>query len=182
MDKVLKKWVWLNMKNLELKKSIFVLTASIVLLTCTASGRDYEPAYEIYEEEDGLSPYASYEDGDIYIGNQTYIDSIKEEVDRKDILVVDKRANEDPDMCILNSHRVRDPYDRNTILEVLQRYEEENPTAWERTIESMRNEWDIHNLLYFVKYKEWRTGHVDLNNEDETKYNGEGLTKVLRNG
>lgn len=167
------------MKNLKIKKAIVILAASYVLLTCTASGRDYNPSFEI--SDDDTKPFASYEDGDIYIGDQKYIDSIKDDVGKDDILVVDKRNIEDSDMCILDSYRISDPETRNTILEVLQEYEAMYPSSWERTIESMRNEWEIHNLLYYLNYKEYRTGHVDLNNGDEETYNSEILTKVLRN-
>lgn len=169
------------MKNLKLKKAIVILAATYVVLTCTGSGREYNPNYEINHSDEDTKPFATYEDGDIYIGNQTYIDSIKDKVDEDDILVVDKRTLEDSDMCILDSYRISDANTRNTILEVLEEYEKLYPSSWDRTIESMRNEWEIHNILYHLNYKEYRTGHVDLNNEDEEIYDDIVLTKILRN-
>lgn len=169
------------MKNLKLKKAIVILAASYVILTCTASGRDYNPNFDLSQEEEFGKPFATYEDGDIYIGDQTYIDSIKDKVEKDDVLIVDKRTIDDSDMCVLNSYRISDPQDRNTIIEVIQEYEKLYPSVWERTTESMRNEWEIHNILYHLNYKEYRTGHVDLNNEDEEIYDDPVLTKILRN-
>ena len=154
---------------------------SSVTKVCIKHPKSHNSFCVLSQEEEFGKPFASYEDGDIYIGDQTYIDSIKGRVAKDDVLIVDKRTIDDSDMCVLNSYRISDPQDRNTIIEVIQEYEKLYPSVWERTTESMRNEWDIHNLLYHLNYKEYRTGHVDFNNGDESKYNSEVLTKVLRN-
>ena len=50
-------------------------------------------------------------------------------------------------------------------------YEQECPSEWQRSIESMRREWQVHNLFYSFSFKTKNTGDVDLNNEDEDIYN-----------
>ena len=55
------------------------------------------------------------------------------------------------------------------------------PSVWERSIESMRNEWEVHNWAYRFDYKKNRTTDVDFNIGDEEKYSSKILTKMLGN-
>lgn len=122
-----------------------------------------------------------YSLGRVFIGDYKTIKSIAPEVSESDILIVDLRQMEDPDIQILSSYKINDIDIINEVLEIILFYESTDPTNWNRTISSMRNEWEMHNYGYFFHYDEDRTRDVDLNNADEEKYQSEILRKILRN-
>lgn len=117
--------------------------------------------------------FSNYSKGLIYIGDKEFLDSL--DVNENDILVEDDRDSNNPSMKIRNSYLVTDSTTRKEILEVLLKYEENDPSDWNRTIEAMDLEWEAHNVLYYLNYKKDHTTDVDLDNEDEEKY-----IKVLR--
>jgi hypothetical protein len=170
-----------KMKNLKLKKGILVLVASYVLVSGMAISEDYKPQYEIIESTDDYAPFASYEEGNVYIGSFEYLKEVKKFANKKDVLIWDKRYIEDSDMVILDSYKIINQQHRNTILEIMLEYERMHPSVWERSIESMRNEWEIHNLCYRFEYKKNRTTDVDFNIGDEEKYSSKVLSKILGN-
>ena len=129
------------------------------------------------DEENG--PFAEYSDGYIYIGDENYINSL-ENTNSCDILVIDERDKLDPNMVICDSCVIKDKDTRNDILEVLCCYEEMYPSNWDRSVESMRFEWFCHNAAYYVNYKVDDSSEVDLNNNDENKYNNKVLSRVFR--
>lgn len=57
------------------------------------------------------------------------------------------------------------------ISSMLLAYNDENPSipSWNRTLNSMVIEWDIHNKVYDMGYARDSTADVDLNNKDEGK-------------
>lgn len=160
----------------KLKKNIILLGVVIALGTLYCSETEYQPDYEILEEDDDA--YAKYEDGKIYIGSEDYIDSLKP--NNGDILVIDQRSTSDPNMKVRSSFEIHDKNKRNTIIEVLQEYEKEHPSNWNRTTETMRLEWFIHNLCYENNYETERAQDVDLNNQDEEVYKSKILRKIFR--
>jgi hypothetical protein len=83
-------------------------------------------------------------------------------------------------MVIRNSYNINDKDIRNDILEVLCIYEEMYPSNWDRSIESMRFEWFCHNAAYYVNYKVDDAYEVDLNNNDESKYDSKVLRRIFR--
>lgn len=159
----------------KLKKRIIYLGIIIVLGTAYCSEQKYDSEYQILEDN---AAYASYEDGLIYIGDEEYIDSITPK--SGDILVIDQRDGDDPNMKIRASFEIDDKTKRNSIIEVLQEYEKEYPSRWDRTTESMRLEWLIHNICYENNYKTERVQDVDLNNKDEEFYKNKILRKIFR--
>lgn len=151
----------------KLKKKLATLGVFIVLLTgYCAKQPTYHANYELLENE---KAYARCSCGDIYIGDAEFLKSIP---DGEGIILVEDQRNslKDPNMKIYRSCNICTREDRNNILEVLQEYERENPTPWDRSIESMRLEWLMHNLSYQFSYEQNRTEDVDLNNNDEEKY------------
>ena len=114
--------------------------------------------------------------GNIYIGDEEYLESL-ENVGEKDVIIVDQRKSEDPNMKILDSYKIKSVTEMDCVLQELLKYEEENPTDWDRTYDSMKNEWIIHNISYLLHYDRERTKDVDLNNKDENVYK-----KVLLKG
>lgn len=158
-----------------------ILFTGILLLVISSYHKDYEyhADYEILSEDSDSLAYAKYRDGLIYIGDREFLSCI--DCHEGDVLIEDQRYNLlNPNMKIYSSYEVLDKDSRNDILEVIQEYEEEYPSAWERTTDSMRLEWFLHNISYDVGYKRSRTTNVDLNNEDEEVYSLKILQKLFR--
>ena len=135
---------------------------------------EYHPEYAITMND--LS-FGRYRHGRVFIGHQDFLDSLND-LTENDILVLDARDNIDPSMKIISSHQITDKDIRNEILCIILRYEEMYPSEWERSIESMRVEWFVHNFLYFFQYQPSHTVDVDLNNSDEELYQKK-LVKVF---
>jgi len=167
------------MNNKKIKKKLLAISTALVLLTAYSSiDHLYQPNYEIVEENPS-GPFGCYSCGYIYIGSLTYLKSLTD-ITENDILVLDQRYKADPNMKIFSSYRITDKDLRNEILEVLCRYEECYPSPWNRSIESMRLEWLMHNLSYYINNEPNRAGDVDLNNNEEEYYNNPVLRKIFK--
>ena len=83
------------------------------------------------------------------------------------VRVVDYRSNRDSNIKILDSYKFDSPKIQNIILTALVDYNVQNPStpSWNRTIDSMLLEWDIHNVAYNFGISPASTAHVDLNNK-----------------
>ena len=141
----------------------------------------YNPKIE-YETED--DSFGTYSGGRVYIGSKKYINSIKKEVSPNDILIVDESNGKpdepgDPNYKILNSYKIVSNEERNEILLLLKKYDELNGTEWNRTIESLRNEWEVHNILYDLGLYLDHTEDVDLDNNDEDLFSSKVLSMIL---
>ncbi len=167
------------MDRKKFEKRILAITATLVFLT-TYSCVDYKyhPNYEIVKENP-CGPFGCYSYGNIYIGSKKYLKSLTD-LTENDILVEDQRFSNDPNMKIYSSYRISDKNIRNEILEVLCRYEECYPSPWDRSIESMRLEWLMHNVSYFFDHEPNRAGDVDLNNNEEKYYDNPVLRKIFK--
>lgn len=155
-------------------KRLIFISVLILLLSSYLSKHKYKSKYEILDDK----AFASYSNGLIYIGDKEFLESI--EVNDGDVLILDERDLEDPNMSIYNSCDISDKDIRNEILEVICCYEEMYPSRWDRTIESMRLEWLCHNISYFFNYKVDHSSDVDLNNGDEGIYDNKVLSRILR--
>lgn len=122
---------------------------------------------EALSSNDGYSK--EYKNGTVYIGNKEYLESL-DDICENDLLVLDARNDEDPNMKVYASHLINDPLLQKEILEILLEYEDNDPSLWDRSLESMQREWYIHNLMVMFSYKLERTSDVDFNNGDEEKY------------
>ena len=161
----------------ELKRKLAALGIAVAIgTTYCAVDTSYTPQYEILSDS---MAFAECPCGLVYIGDKEFLESIPRG-DRV-ILIEDQRfSRDDPNMKIYNSCQIRDKNDRNDILEVIQEYERCNPSPWDRSIESMRLEWFMHNISYDCSYKQNRTEDVDLDNLDEEKYDNKILRKILK--
>ncbi|MBQ4032194.1 MAG: hypothetical protein II625_10605 [Bacilli bacterium] len=167
------------MDKKKMKRKILAISASILILTTYYNiDHVYHPSYEIMDENP-CGPFGCYSCGYIYIGDKEYLSSLTN-LTENDILVEDQRFSSDPNMKIYSSYRIDDKDLRNEILEVLCQYEECYPSPWDRTIESMRLEWLMHNISYFFNHEQNRTGDVDLNNEEQEYYDVPVLNKILK--
>lgn len=166
----------------RLKRDIIIIALLVTLGIIYIPDHKYEPTtIQEVDYEDEYIRVFNYTLGRVYIGNYASIHAMRDEVLENDILIIDYRQVPDPDMQILNSYRINDIDIINEILEIICYYEKSDPSNWNRTISSMRNEWEIHNYSYMFNYDVTRTRDVDLNNADEDKYSSELLRKVLRN-
>ncbi len=160
------------------RKKILFTSILLFLLSFYHEDYEYHADYEIISKDDSLA-YAKYRNGLIYIGDRDFLSCI--DCEEGDILIEDQRYNElNPNMKIYSSYKVLDRESRNDILEVIQKYEEDYPSIWERSIDSMRLEWFLHNFSYDIGFKRDSTTNVDLNNLDEDLYSHKVLQKILR--
>ncbi len=163
--------------NNKTKKKILIASAIIALATYHSIDYRYVSNYKIINSKE--NGFATYSSGRIFVGDIEYLCSIKDKQE-SDIFVEDQRDFKDPNFKIYSSYLINDKRIRNEILEVLCIYEELHPSNWNRTIESMRVEWLIHNLSHFFNYEKKRTIDVDLNNNDEELYNKKIYRKILK--
>lgn len=163
-------------------RALATISLGLTLLSCSMEEYPYNPQYEVIAKQNG--PFGRYSNGYIYIGDKDYIESIINKVDKNDVLIIlgteEDENGMDPNASILSSYRITDENDRNDILNVLKLYDDINNTEWDRTMESMRVEWNIHNFLYDMDYERERTMNVDLDNSDENKYNNIILKRLFR--
>ena len=159
----------------KIRNKIFLAAILLMIITNNQPDYEYHPEYEILEGEEA---YACYRDGNIYIGDEKYLRSIN--CESKDVLIYDNRNSERTEFKIYDSYRIRDKEARNDIIEVLMQYEDDNPTNWHRTKESMRLEWYLHNLSYDLFIKRSSTSDVDLDTVDESIYDNKILRKILK--
>ena len=137
----------------------------------------YMPKYEIIADNPSPVFTAKYRNGNVYIvKNLNDVDVVSE----NDIIILDERNKKDPNMKVISSHEIYDKEIRNDIIEILNEYEEMYPSKWNRSLESMRLEWFVHNFFYELNYKRNHTNNVDLNNNDEEKYQNDVLHRILK--
>lgn len=154
------------------KKLLYLFTAlTVIQLLPIEDTRYIEGSKEIIAEyNDDILPFAYYKEGKVYIGDIKYIQKASKICDDNDILILDERQTKNPNMKIYNSYKIVDNDIKKEVLKILQDYEQTYPSEWNRTFESMYNEWVIHNVLYDFKIKVKHTSDVDLDNEDETLF------------
>ena len=157
---------------------VLVATAfSIFSVSILKSDYVYQPQYEILDEVDN-DAFASYQNGLIYIGDSSFINSL-DRVNENDILVVDNRNTDKSSIQVVSSYEITDKDIRNDIICVIDEYLKLYPSDFDRSIESMRLEWLVHNILYGVNYEVDRTRDVDFETNEEDLYSNYVLTKLL---
>ena len=155
-------------------RKIVVVGLTVSLLSCVNMTRNIN----FYCYENGIC--TSYSEGIVYIGDKFFLNKIKSIISNEDVLVEDLRyLSDNPDMKIIDSYNIRDLNIQKEILNILCEYEKCYPSKWERSLDSMENEWFIHNLCYDVGVLKGNSKDVDLDNKDEGIYSFE-LKKVLK--
>lgn len=149
----------------------------MILFTTKVDNSDDILYYKTIEDS---KAFARYSKGLVYIGDKEYISDVENNVDENDILVLDERKKDDPNIKIFSSYQICDKRDREDILSIIELYEDVNPTEWDRSHDSMIAEWEIHNILHSLGIKLDRTTDVDLNNEDEKIYDDKLLKLIFR--
>ena len=163
------------------RSKVLITSLSLITLFFVYYNIDYkyEPNYKIVGSINSIKPYAIYSKGNVYIvKNKKLIDSINLLED--DIVIIDERFDDNPSMKVISSASITDRNVRNEIIDIMQEYNIEYPSEWNRTTKSLRLEWYIHNLLFDFNYKLDHTTDVDLDNKDEEKYNMPFVNKILK--
>ena len=153
---------------MSIKRRILAVGAAVSILFCIqgSNKRNTDIHRHGFVIKRGSVEYSG---GTIIIGSQYKIDHIKE-TKEGDILVIDDRHSKDPDFKIVNSSKIKNFDIREEVIDALLCYEEKFPTKWERTKDSMMNEWIAHNVMSIFNYRPDRTNDVDFNNADEKTY------------
>ena len=159
------------------------LSSALALSLYLPYEHEYNPSFVIHEETADM-PFASYKNGDVYIGNKYYIDEVMQKAKDGDVFVECGYRSDngylDPNIKIYSSYKINDKDLRNDILMIILIYDNLYPSDWNRSIESMRVEWTVHNLLYDIGYERARTRDVDLDNLEEEKYNNKILRRIIK--
>lgn len=158
----------LKKKNL-FKKTIF--TTLILTISLTSSQPQalttlptvYYNNYDINNN----TKYASINDHDIYIIK----DNTTIQYNDKDIFIIDLREEQE-DIKIISSYRVKNNMMRNEIINIILKYNETYPAkkTWIRSQKSLNNEWIIHNILYYFYLYRDHTKDVDFETNEEKIY------------
>jgi len=149
---------------------IVIVILGIILLNNFRFNSVKYPCYRAYKYSDGL----------IYIGDDKCISTILNKKEN-DYLVLDDRSKSNPDMKIYNSYKIQDEAKMKEIINILLAHEELRPSNWNRTLNSLLNEWDAHNKLYNLHIQRERTADVDLDNRDEDLYKNKlGISTIIK--
>lgn len=173
------------MKNLQIRKTITALAmASLTLVSLSElmPGPLYYTSYSknaSYSQENPTEPYACLEIGDVYIGKACDMDNLDNQTKKDNIIIIDQRTYDDPNVKIIASHQITNPDEIATVIEVVQEYNREYPSNWNRSTLSLVNEWEVHNICSELSILPSHTDDVDLNNDDEYIYNSKLLSKIL---
>ena len=97
----------------------------------------------------------------------------------EEIIEIDERDKEDPNIKIIDSFSITNKRDMTDILLLIKKYDDEHPSKWSRTINSMINEWRMHNICYEKDFYICNSKDVDLNNSDEDVFKGFNVYKLL---
>ena len=161
-------------KNKRYVKAVLSISVIASLYAFYSHDYEYKETYEVIDDE----AFTRYDDGLIYIGDESYIESINPS--EGDVLVVDERDSVDSNFKIIDSYKITDKDTRNDIIEAILEYNRMYPMVYERSVESMRLEWLAHNILYNLNYEVDRTRDVDFEVSEENTYNNKSLIKLFR--
>lgn len=159
------------MNKLQMKKTIFsALFSSFIVFEIYSFFSDenivdYEIIYE--ESDDDYMYFGIISDKKVYICNPDEEDNYKKILCSNDILVIDYRGADKPHFKVLDSYLIKDINEISTITDMLISYEKKYPTDFDRSKDSMINEWLIHNYFYEHNLFIESTKDVDLDNNAE---------------
>lgn len=165
------------------KKSIAIyLSIMLIILTLSHSKVKKIESDSSCESEESYGLYnLSKIDNVHFCSSILEAEELCKTCDESDIIIVDQSDFNDPNIKIMSSYRVTDVQEMRKILEIIREYCNNKDSEWNRSIESMLNEWTIHNICSSLLIKRSSTDDVDLNNADEIVYKSKIITKILGN-
>lgn len=152
----------------KIKVSLCALSIAL-MLNGSSKIEQIVPKYEVITNTKDIMYSVIPGVGDIYISDESTINQLIEN-GLDGIFIVDYRNMKDPTMTIMSSYDITSTEKMKAILALLEHYEKERPSKWERTEESMLTEWRFHNFLHTFNYHLSQTESVDFNNDDEDDY------------
>lgn len=87
-------------------------------------------------------------------------------VEGRDVIVLDKRDNSNPNMIMFKSYLITDYTQQDDIITALLEHEKASPSRWGRTRSSLHTEWYWHNV--FADFSE-SAKHTDFDHNEEGK-------------
>ncbi len=160
------------------KKKIIILLGLYLTILLSPKVKSNEKCTEIIYEN--KYSYINYNDKKVIIVSDDYLNYIFDK-ESNNIYVIDFRYRKNSNFEIVESYKIHDKSEMEDIINMLISYEQENPSNWNRSFDSMINEWQIHNICYYIGHDIDSTEHVDLDNNDEDKYKSKNLTRLLGN-
>ena len=133
-----------------------------------------------YTEPFTISPVGTYNNGkgNVYIVNESQVDLV-DRSDTNTVVIIDSRNSSDPNynsnMRILDSYKIRKGTHKKEIAQIMLNYNAAHPSspAWTRTLDSLKTEWDAHNMIYYCAFGDdsvkSRVKDCDFDNDDEGK-------------
>lgn len=162
------------------KKRILAFSLAFVLATSLTGDTktSQEDRIFIIEEIDNPNYIGSCFEGNVFLGSKR---EMKRLIDQgiEGIFVIDERNDKDPNVQIIDSYNIRDRRTMKDVLAIIKQYDDAHPSKWSRTINSMINEWWLHNLCYDTDYYICNSKDVDLNNADEEVFKGFNVYKLI---
>lgn len=165
------------MKHNIKKKIVIILSLCVALLI---SPKVKSETNDISFKSNNKIYYSEYSNGNVYISTIGNIKNIYD-FDSNDVYIIDQRYIKNSNMEVIDSYKIQSKKEMEEIINILLEYEKLYPSKWDRSFNSLLNEWQVHNICYFFNYDEESTQHVDLDNEDENKYNSNILSRILGN-
>ena len=169
------------MKKTNRKNVLIYLMALLVALSLFYNKNKKIEVYDINDDKT-YSVHCNYSKGKVYIcDSMNDANKVYEVCDKNDVVVVDQTEFDDPNMKIVSSYKITDKEDMIQILNIIKDYCKNKGSNWNRSINSMQNEWLVHNICSSMLIKRSSTDDVDLNNSDENLYNSKIVGKMLGN-
>lgn len=166
------------MKNRRKKAFALLVIYSLIIFKLN-SRRNIKVNYNEEYDKGEDSYFACLDDKNIFIVDDR--DSVCLD---DNIYVIDSRYDDDPNMIVHNSYKIKSLEEIKELLKILKEYEKQYPSKWKRSILSMEYEWIVHNLAYYLNIFPGSSKDVDLNNTDEgvliPKFENKIKEKILR--
>ena len=100
----------------------------------------------------GTVAYKNQDDSKVIIISQNYgLDNVTTNIGEKDFVVIDYRRREDnnPAMEVRECYKATTKQQRYQVIDILLSFENEDPTAWSRSRDSLEWEWGYHAAFSF---------------------------------
>ena len=125
---------------------------------------------DCYPKPKSIQPYNN---GLGYVGFVTidHFDAVMEKKPDNMVVILDLRTEDDPDMQIQQSYKVKKKKHQQEIAQLMIDYNTAYPVipSWHRTKDSIVEEWRIHNNVYYAHLFRKNTADCNFNNKDEGK-------------
>ena len=91
--------------------------------------------------------------------------------DKNAVAIYDRRNSSDPNIRLIGSYKIKSSKHKREIIKIMLLYNLAVPSdkKWNRTAQSLFEEWEFHNFAYYCFIERDRTADCDFNNADEGK-------------